>query len=75
MVTTWLYLSIEIFYLAINVQQQNYEALTRCLPHLKIVLHTTSNIKYFGIIKQYQAGDIKGCLLATTVKFVPFKDL
>ena len=23
----------------------NYEALTHCLPHLKIVLHTTSNIK------------------------------
>ena len=28
----------------------NYESLTRCLPHLKSVLHTTSNIKSSRII-------------------------
>ena len=55
----------------------NYDDLTRYLRHLNTGLHTASDIKPSRIpgSKQYQADDIKGCLLATTVRFVPFKDL
>ena len=43
--------------------------------HLKIVLHTTSNIKSCRIKNNtVQVTYVKGCILATTVRFVPFKD-
>ena len=41
-----MYLSIKIFHLFCNpCTIPNYESFTYCLPHLKIVLHTTSIIK------------------------------
>ena len=54
----------------------NYEDLTRYLLHLNTGLHTASNIRPSRIpgSKNHQAYDIKGCLLATTVIFVPFKE-
>ena len=53
----------------------SHEALTRCLPHLKNVLHTTSNIKSSRIIYNTPGRWCKGCLLSTTVISVSFKGL
>ena len=39
---------------------------------LGCILHVTSNLLEDIY---YQAGDINGCLLAATVRFVPFKGL
>ena len=61
----------------------NYEDLTRyfttglhtilILILILILIHLKSNLLEYS--KHYQADDIKGCLLATIVRFVPFKDL
>ena len=47
MVTTLLYLSIEMFYRAIHVQYNDklWSYFTLYVPHLKIVLYTMPNIK------------------------------
>ena len=55
----------------------NYEDLTRYLLHLSTGLHAASNIKPSRIpgSKHYKPVDIKGCLIASIVRFVPFEDL
>ena len=39
---------------------------------LGCILHVTSNLLQY---KHYQAGNMQGCLLATTVRFVPIEGL
>ena len=52
----------------------NYEALTRCLPHLKMVLHTTSNIRSSRIINNTtQVIYATSKAISYTVRFVSRK--